>query len=121
MVQQAKLTGVSVMTLANPNGTWKRRYFVLKRGCLWYYHMSAKPPVRIESDYSVSVPATAHVESIDHKRFGYFFTLFSGGQQILFSVPTQTDLNSWLSALNALKTNDGDKSFLEVRGNSQFL
>lgn len=42
--KQAKVTGVSKLTLTNPNAAWKRRYFVLKRGCLWYYEMTPKVP-----------------------------------------------------------------------------
>ena len=72
--------------------------------------------VRIEGDYSVSVPATAHVESIDHRRFGYFFLLNAGGVSTQFSVHTQTELNGWLSAINQIRLTDAnqEKSYIEV-------
>lgn len=38
------------------------------------------------------MPATALVESISHRRFGYLFTLTNGANQTLFSVATQTEL-----------------------------
>ena len=64
------------------------------------------------------VPATAHVESIDHRRFGYFFTLTSAGVQTQFSVHTQTELSSWLSANNQVRVAadapSPEKSFMEV-------
>jgi len=77
--------------------SWKNRFFVLRRSCLYYYIVQTEEKIKLDDDLSVNCPShiPKRLRGID--RIGYEFSLETNNQSFQLATPTEEELVSWLN------------------------